>query len=67
MEKSRFWRTMSRLAKDTGLRELQEKARRLVSDRRKPAVQFDKPGDDSMLDEDSKMEVDDEAVCRTQR
>ena len=55
MEKSRFWRRMS-----------QEKARRLESDRRKPAVQFEKPGDDSMLDEESKMEVDDEAVCRTQ-
>ena len=32
---------------------------RLESDRKKPAVQFETPGDDSKPDEDSKMEVDD--------
>ena len=50
---------MPRFAKDTELRELQEKARRLESDRKKPAVQFETPGNDSKPDEDSKMEVDD--------
>ena len=54
----------AQLVRDTELRELQGGVRKLKSEGSKPDAQFEEPRDHTKLDEDGKMEVDEEACSR---
>ena len=65
MDKTYVGIQSSMWAKDTGLRELRDRAKKMKDEWKRRVVQFKEPGEEAKPDEDCKMEVNGDAdSCR---